>query len=180
ATSNLTLNLGVRYDVYGTPYDSTGMGVKPIGGQAGLFGSSGTGFGARFSPGATGGKPTIIGFAGKDSRNAETLIDNDDRINIAPSFGFSWNVPWFGRSTVARGGYGVNYTGAPTFLQYSTVIGGAPGSSLSITQAPGVLTPSQYLDIGSALKAFPLPTGGVRPLETVPVPDPGDGLRGVC
>src|SRR5439155_17915466 len=47
-TSNLTLNLGVRYDLYGTPYDSTGMGVKPIGGQAGLFGSSGKDFSARF------------------------------------------------------------------------------------------------------------------------------------
>ena len=60
-----------------------------------------------------------------------------------------------------RGGYGVNYTGAPTFLQYSSIIGGAPGSSLSISRAPGVLTPSQYLDIASALTVFPLPTGGV-------------------
>src|SRR5262249_15999514 len=153
-----------RYDIYGTPYDSTGMGVKPIGGQAALFGASGKDFGARFSPGASGGSPTIIGFAGKSSPNAETLIYNNDLNNFAPSLGFSWNVPWLKRSTVVRGGYGVNYTGAPTFLQYSTVVGGAPGSSLSITQTPGVLTPSQYLDISSALKAFPLPTGGVRPL----------------
>jgi hypothetical protein len=177
-TSNLTLNLGVRYDIYGTPYDSTGMGVKPIGGQAGLFGSSGTDFGARFRPGATGGSPTIIGFAGKHSPNADTLIYNDDLNNIAPSFGFSWNIPWFTRATVARGGYGVNYTGAPTFLQYSSIIGGAPGSSLSITQAPGVLTPSQYLDIGSSLKVFPLPTGGIRPLEPVPVTNRVTGLQG--
>ncbi len=176
-TSNLTLNLGARYDVYGVPYDSTGMGVKPIGGQAALFGISGKGLNARFSPGATGGSPTIIGFAGKNSPNPERLMYNNDLNNIAPSLGFSWNVPWFKRTTVARGGYGVNYTGAPTFLQYSTVIGGAPGSSLSITQAPGVLTPSQYLDIGSALKAFPLPTGGVRPLEPVPVTNRVTGLQ---
>src|SRR5262245_24931479 len=65
--SNLTLNMGVRYDLYGTPYDSTGMGVKPIGGQAALFGISGRDFGARFARGATGGSPTIIGFAGKNS-----------------------------------------------------------------------------------------------------------------
>jgi len=177
-TSNLTLNLGVRYDIYGTPYDSTGMGVKPIGGQAGLFGSSGKDFGARFNPGATGGSPTIIGFAGKHSPDPGTLIYNNDFNNIAPSFGFSWNVPWFTRSTVARGGYGVNYTGAPTFLQYSAIIGGAPGSSLSISQAPGVLTPTQYLDIGSAVKAFPLPTGGIRPLEPVPVTNRVTGLQG--
>ena len=177
-TSNLTLNLGVRYDIYGTPYDSTGMGVKPIGGQAGLFGASGTGFGARFTPGATGGSPTIIGFAGKHSTSPETLIYNNDLNNIAPSFGFSWNIPWFDRSTVARGGYGVNYTGAPTFLQYSSIVGGAPGSSLSISQAPGVLTPSQYLDIASALRVFPLPTGGIRPLEPVPVTNRVTGLQG--
>src|SRR5438552_3822753 len=113
--SNLTLNLGVRYDIYGTPYDDTGMGVKPIGGQAALFGSSGKDFSARFRPGATGGTPTIIGFAGKHSPNPGTLIYNDDFNNFAPSFGFSWN-PRFKRAAVVRGGYGVNYTGAPTFL----------------------------------------------------------------
>ncbi len=177
-TSNLTLNMGVRYDIYGTPYDDTGMGVKPIGGQAALFGMSGKDFSARFRPGATGGSPTIIGFAGKDSPNADTLIYNNDFNNVAPSLGFSWNVPWLARSTVVRGGYGVNYTGAPTFLQYSSIIGGAPGSSLSISQAPGVLTPSQYLDVGSALTAFPLPKGGIRPLEPVPVTNRVTGLQG--
>jgi hypothetical protein len=176
-TSNLTLNLGVRYDIYGVPYDDTGMGVRPIGGQAALFGISGRDFSARFHPGATGGSPTIIGFAGKDSPNPGTPIYNNDLNNFAPSLGFSWNVPRLARSTVIRGGYGVNYTGAPTFLQYSAIIGGAPGSSLSITQAPGVLTPSQYLDIQSALTAFPLPTGGARPLEPVPVTNRVTGLQ---
>jgi hypothetical protein len=176
--SNLTLNWGVRYDLYGTPYDSTGMGVKPIGGQAALFGTSGRDFSARFRPGATGGAPTIVGFAGKDSPNADTLLYNNDLNNIAPSFGFSWNVPRFKRSAVVRGGYGVNYTGAPTFLQYSAIIGGAPGSSLSISRAPGLLTPSQYLDIASALTVFPLPTGGIRPLEPVPVTNRVTGLQG--
>ncbi|MBI2150864.1 MAG: TonB-dependent receptor, partial [Acidobacteria bacterium] len=177
-TSGLTLNLGLRYDFYGTPYDETGMGVKPIGGQAALFGVSGTDFSARFNPGATGGSPTIIGFAGKRSPNPDTLIHNNDLNNFAPSLGFSWNVPWFARSTVMRGGYGVNYTGAPTFLQYSSAIGGAPGSSLSISRSPGVLTPSQYLDIGSAMAAFPLPTGGIRPLQAVPLTNRTTGLQG--
>ncbi len=174
---NLTLNIGLRYDFYGTPYDDTGVGVKPIGGQAALFGISGKDFSARFRPGATGGSPTIIGFAGKDSPNAGTLIYNNDFNNFAPSFGFSWSVPWLKRTTAVRGGYGVNYTGAPTFLQYSSVIGGAPGSSLSITQTPGALISSQYLDIASTLKGiFPLPTGGIRPLEPVPVTNRVTGL----
>jgi Carboxypeptidase regulatory-like domain/TonB dependent receptor-like, beta-barrel len=177
--SNLTLNLGLRYDLYGTPYDSTGMGVKPIGGQAALFGISGRNFGARFQPGAAGGSPTIIGFAGKDSPNGGTPIYNNDLNNFAPSIGFSWNVPRLTRSTVVRGGYGVNYTGAPTFLQYSTVIAGAPGSSLSISRAPGLLVPSQYLDIASSMAPgiFPLPTGGIRPLDPVPVTNRVTGLQ---
>jgi hypothetical protein len=41
-----------------------------------------------------------------------------------------------------------------------------------------VLTPSQYLDISSALTAFPLPKGGVRPLEPVPVTNRVTGLQG--
>src|SRR5215471_17733567 len=177
--SNLTLNVGLRYDLYGTPYDRTGMGVKPIGGQAALFGISGRDFSARFRPGATGGSPTIIGFAGKDSPNGNTRIYNNDLNNFAPSIGFSWNVPRLTHSTVVRGGYGVNYTGAPTFLQYSTVIAGAPGSSLSISRAPGLLVPSQYLDIASSMTPgiFPLPTGGVHPLDPVPVTNRVTGLQ---
>ncbi len=87
-------------------------------------------------------------FAGKDSPNPDTLIYNNDWNNFAPSVGFSWNVPWFGRSTVLRGGYGINYTGAPTFLQYSSNIGGAPGSSL-----PMLHTPSTYMNIWSVVNA---------------------------
>src|SRR6185503_16382837 len=49
-TKNLTLNLGLRYDKYGVVYDSTGLGgrftggMSKEGGQAALFGCSGTDF----------------------------------------------------------------------------------------------------------------------------------------
>jgi hypothetical protein len=165
-TSNLTLNLGIRYDKYGTPYDKAGLGVRPKGGQAGLFGISGKDFNALWNPYATGGSPTLVEFAGKYSPNPGTLIYNDDWNNIAPSIGFSWNIPWFQRSTVLRGGYGLNYTGAPTFLQFSGNIASAPGSSLPI-----LYTPPGYMDISSALTAnvFPLSTGGAQPFDPVPV-----------
>jgi hypothetical protein len=118
-----------------------------------------------WNPYATGGSPTLVEFAGKYSPNPDTLIYNDDWNNIAPSIGFSWNVPWFQRSTVLRGGYGINYTGAPTFLQFSGNIASAPGSSLPI-----VYTPPTYMDISSVLASnvFPLSTDGAQPFDPVP------------
>ncbi len=153
ATSNLTLNYGVRYDIYGTPYEKNGLGVKPIGGQASVL-SGGT---------------TIFDLAGKHSPNPDTLIYNNDFNNFAPSFGFSYNVPWFTRATVVRGGYGVNFVGSATFLQYSSAIGSAPGSTLGIDATPASLVPSGYLDITSVQAVFPLPTGGIVPREPIPL-----------
>lgn len=165
-TNNLTLNLGVRYDIYGSPYDSTGLGVRPKGGQAGLFGISGGDFNAMWNPNATGGSLTLVEFAGKHSPNPDALIYGNDRNNFAPSVGFSWSLPMLGRPTVLRGGYGVNYTGASTLLQYSGNLGSAPGSSLPIS-----LTPAGYLNIASAISSniFPLSTGGAQPFDPVPL-----------
>jgi hypothetical protein len=162
-TRNLSLNLGLRYDKYGTPYDSSGLGVRPKGGQAGLFGISGTDFSAMWNPNATGGSPTVLEFAGKHSPNPSTKIYGDDWNNFAPSLGFSWDLPGLGRSTVVRGGYGINYTGAATFLQFSGNLASAPGSSLAISQPP-----AGYVNIASVAGLFPLSTGGVRPFEPIP------------
>src|SRR6266850_1928371 len=44
ARPNLTLNIGMRYDYYGVPYDGRGILGNPVGGSEGLFGVSGTSF----------------------------------------------------------------------------------------------------------------------------------------
>jgi hypothetical protein len=172
-TSDLTLTMGVRYDVYGTPYDSSGMAMAPVGGQAGLFGISGTGHDALFAPGASGGSLTVFDFVGKNSPNPDLQVYDDDFNNIAPSFGFSWNVPWADRATVVRGGYGISYTGAATFLQYSGALGGAPGSALPISNPP-----VQYADIQSSMALFPLDNGGAVPLEAVPLTNRTTNIQG--
>jgi hypothetical protein len=171
---NLTLTLGLRYDKYGVPYDSTGLGVRPRGGQAGLFGSSGTDFGALWTPGASSGSPTVLEFAGKHSPNPDALIYGNDWNNFAPSIGFSWDVPWFDRSTIVRGGYGINYTGAATFLQFSGNLASAPGSSLAVTWVPPA-----YMNIASVStgNVFPLPTGGIQPFEPVPTTNRTTGFN---
>jgi hypothetical protein len=177
ATQNLTLTMGVRYDKYGSPYDRTGLGVHPKGGQAGLFGISGTNHSALFNPRATGGSLTVFEFAGKHSPNSSELIIPNDWNNFAPSLGFSWNVPWFTKATVLRGGYGLTYTAAPTLLQYSGNIGSAPGAALDLQ-----LPPTGYVDIQSIVSNsrnyFPLNTGGARPFSAVPLTNRTTSITG--
>jgi hypothetical protein len=177
ATRNLTLTMGVRYEVYGSPYDRTGLAMRPKGGQAGLFGGSGTDHNAMFSPGASGGALTVFEFAGKHSPNPSALVYPNDRNNFAPSIGFSWNVPGIGRTTVLRGGYGVSYTAAPTFLQYSAALGSAPGGSLDLVSPPTAYTDLQMI-VGNSSRYFPLNTGGARPFQPVPLTNRTTAIQG--
>ena len=173
-TSNLTLNVGVRYDKYGTPYDTTGLGGRPKGGQSSLFGISGKDFGAMWNPNAASGSLTTVELAGKHSPNPDVLVFSNDWNDFAPSVGLSWSLPWFTRPTVLRGGYGINYTGASSFLTYSAQIGNIPGSTLSVTQ-----TPSTYLDVSMVNETLvPLPTGGALPWGPVPLTNRTAGLTG--
>jgi len=172
---NFTLNLGVRYDKYGVPYDLTGMATRVKGGEAGFFGISGTNFGALWNPYATGGSLTNVEPAGKKSPNPDVLPYKNDWNNVAPSVGFSWSLPWFKRSTVVRGGYGINYAGAPAYQQYGREIGAQPGSQIQVIYTP------TYLDIAGAAanpSLVPLSTGGTRPNDPVPLTNRTTTLSG--
>ena len=89
---NLTLNLGVRYDYYGVPWESNGLMAMPVGGNAALFGISGTDLSALWNPNAKSGSLTKTAFTGKDSPNPKTQWYHDDWNNIAPAVGFSWSL----------------------------------------------------------------------------------------
>jgi hypothetical protein len=173
-TQNFTLNLGLRYDKYGVPYDLTGMATRVRGGESGFFGISGTNFGALWNPFATGGSLTNVEPAGKHSPNPDVLPFKNDWNNFAPSVGFSWSMPWFTRSTVLRAGYGINYAGAPAYQQYGREIGAQPGSQIQV-----ILTPATYLDIAGATPSLvPLSTGGARPNDPVPLTNRTTTLSG--
>ena len=64
---NFTVNLGLRYDFFGTPFEGNGLGGRFTGGQAGLFGISGTGFANTGTPYDANGSITTTEFVGKDS-----------------------------------------------------------------------------------------------------------------
>jgi hypothetical protein len=152
ATSNLTLNVGVRYDKYGVLYDKTGMLANAKGGQAGIFGISGTNYGSLWNPNATGGSLSETEFVGKHSPNPDKLFWPNDWNNIGPFAGFSYKVPWLNRTTVVRGGYGVNYAGASTIFDYELTFSNSPGS-VTIERP----VPSTYLDLSTAVSSGVLP-----------------------
>jgi len=164
-SSNLTLNLGLRYDKYGVPYDITGMGQRPLGGEAALFGISGTDFNAMWNPFAKSGSLSRVEPAGKHSPNPGVQVYQDDWNNFGPSLGFSYSLPWFKRSTVLRGGYGINYGGGlPEYQNYGRQIGAQPGSQIQVLYAGNTYLDVQRVDAG----VLPLNTGGARPDDAVP------------
>jgi hypothetical protein len=127
-TNNLTLNLGARWEWYGVPWESHGMMARPTGGN--LFGLSGSSFADWYKPGIR-GTLTTTEFVGKNSPNPDVPIYNNDWNNFGPAVGFSYSLPWFKRSTVLRGGYGVNYQGR-------FAGGGLLGIDINVGTGPGL------------------------------------------
>jgi hypothetical protein len=126
-SSNLTLNLGVRWEWYGVPYEAHGLMARPKGGN--LFGLSGSSFADWYKPGERGAL-TEYEFVGKYSPNPGTPLYNNDWNNFGPAVGFSWSLPWF-RNTVLRAGYGINYQGL-------FAGGGVLGVDINVGTAPGL------------------------------------------
>jgi hypothetical protein len=150
---DLTLNLGVRYDWYGVPWEKNGMHALPVGGMAGLYGISG-------------GAPTVLQLVGKNSNHPDTLFYQNDWNNFAPAVGLSWSLPWFGKDkTVLRAGYGMSYQGAASFnAGLNIASGNNPG--LSFNQNLTTLgLGTTYFNFASPNLPIPIPAPtGVTPL----------------
>jgi hypothetical protein len=129
ATRDLTLNLGVRWDYYGVPYERNGLTTALEGGGYSLFGLSGRSFEDWMKPGVRGDLMKII-YVGPNSPNPDQRIYKRDMNNFGPAVGFAWNVPWGGQgATTVRGGYQIQYTGGGRGFVIDTAIGNPPGSS---------------------------------------------------
>jgi hypothetical protein len=177
-TSSLTLNLGVRWELYLPPTEIQGKGVAPVGGSQGLFGISGTTMGSLFNPGATGGSPTVIQAVGPGSPNPDTAFYNTDYKNFAPALGLAWAVPGKdgimklisggpNRMTV-RMGYGIGYQRLPLGL-VSTISGANPGYTetdlvLTATNLSNIVVP--VVPTGVPLAPVPI-TGGNSHTQTI-------------
>ncbi|MBV8904092.1 MAG: hypothetical protein JOZ22_10700 [Acidobacteriia bacterium] len=175
-TRDITVNLGLRYDFFGVPYEDQGLFGRPVGGEGGLFGISGTSFAnAMWDPYANSGALTNIQFVGPNSPNPGQQVYNNYWKDLGPTVGVAWNLPWFKKSTVFRAGYGINYIGNVDFLTLNTNLGNSPGQTLNTTY-----TPSGYLSlatIGSA-GVVPVATNGAQPFAPVPLTNRSSNLYG--
>src|SRR5438552_3783675 len=167
---DLTLNLGLRYDFYGVPWEANGMNAAPVGGGAGLFGISGTSFNDMWLPGRLAGQPTVLQLVGKNSNHPDTLLYQNDRNNFGPAAGLSWSLPWGGKDkTVLRAGYGISYQGAASFnAGLSLFVGNNPGLSTLPSLATLGLG-GQFFNFASANLPVPIPVPTtVKPLAQEP------------
>ncbi len=167
-TPNLTLNLGVRWEYYGVPYDPTGRTASLAGGANAVFGLSGTSFDDLYKPGRLNGSMTQVNLIGPGTSNPQAKLYNEDLNNFAPAVGVSYVLPRFQRKTVVRAGYGMSYERQSLRL-IDVVSGDQPGLRERV-----VYQTANYLDLGAI--RLPLKPGGA-PLETIPVTDRSQTIR---
>src|SRR5437867_3962517 len=118
-SNKLTLNLGLRWDYYGVPYEKNGLTATLVGGGAGLFGISGRDFSGWMAPGARADASQLI-FVGPNTPNAGLRPFPRDRNNFGPAVGLAWNAT---TNTVVRGGYQIQYIGGNNFSGIESALG---------------------------------------------------------
>ena len=145
---DLTLNLGVHWEYFGVPFELKGKLGSIVGGEKGLCGISC-------------GALTAVEFVGKHSQQPDKQLYNDDWNNFAPSVGFAWSVPWFGKDkTVLRAGYGWSYTGRPisganSGNSITGVAGGLPGTFGGVGNGQLTYTQANYLSLTNLVLPIP-------------------------
>jgi hypothetical protein len=113
ASSRLTLNLGVRYEL-NLPFYEINNGIARFDAATGKLVLPGSSLPAAVNPASLALVQNIIGFADSLGIPSRSLIDTDKN-NIGPRVGFAYRV--FGdSSTVVRGGFGVYFNVPPGFL----------------------------------------------------------------
>ncbi len=159
----ITLNLGLRYEFYGVPWDANGRAAGLVGGSTGLFGVSGNSWSDMYRPGRYVGNYTQVQLIGPKSQNPNVNLYANDWNNFAPVIGMSWAIPYFGKDqTVLRAGYSMSYT--RTGLRLTDIVAGdQPG-----LQTQTIFTSDSYLSLSQV--SLPL-VPEVEPLEIVPLTD---------
>ncbi len=169
-SDNLTLNLGIRWDYYGVPYEENGLTGILEDGSAGLFSISGRSFDTWQTPGVRAAPSKLI-FVGPNSPNPHLSAYKRDLNNFGPAVGFAYSLPWFGRDrTTIRGGYQVSYQGGGR--------GDVVGDLLTLTPGSGYRAEfegpagGEYFDYEDVLNGVGIPVNPpVPPITDIPFTD---------
>jgi hypothetical protein len=88
---SFTLNLGVRYEFYGAPYENNGLTPTPVGGGIAMLGVSGRSFDQWLRPDASVDLNRLmqIELVGPNSPNPSRGLYKNDWNNIGPAVGFA-------------------------------------------------------------------------------------------
>jgi hypothetical protein len=161
-SSNLTINLGLRWDFVSVPSDKWGRMLEPVNGFGGIFGMSGTNFNALWNPTAASGSQTVMQSVGPNSSNPDLKLYNNYWKGFGPAVGLSWSIPYFGQNkTVFRVGYGWSRPPAQSFLG---IDGSFTAFATSTTFAPTTACALNCLSL-------PLAPANSNPLAVVPPTD---------
>lgn len=167
---SLTLNLGLRYEFYGVPYEGQGLSIVPMnGGGLALFGVSGRSFDRWMRPDnpVNLDQVTQLEFVGPKTSQPDKSIYPNDWNNFGPAIGFAWELPWFGKGkTNIRGGYQISYVGGGHAGQLSNFIFATPGFT-NPAQTAGPIDGSYFntQNLGSQIPITP----NALPMQPIPI-----------
>jgi hypothetical protein len=175
-TPSFTLNLGVRYEFYGAPYEHNGLTPTPVGGGLAMLGVSGRSFDRFLRPDNPIDLNNLMGIelVGPNSPNPQRSMYKNDWNNIGPAVGFSWQLPWFGAGkTNLRGGYQISYAKPSNLAALVNSILLNPGFS-NLAQTTGPLDGS-YFDLRNLAPEIPI-TPATQPLQPIPLTKPNQNI----
>ena len=173
---SFTLNLGVRYEFYGAPYEHNGLTPTPVGGGIAMLGVTGRSFDQWLRPDIPVDMNllTQIELVGPNSPIPSRGLYKNDWNNVGPAVGFSWQLPWFGEGkTNVRGGYQVTYAKPSNLAALVNGIFLNPGFS-NLAQTSGPLN-GAYFDLRNLQDFVPI-VPAVEPLQPIPLTKPNQAI----
>jgi Carboxypeptidase regulatory-like domain len=174
---SFTLNLGVRYEFYGVPYENRGLTPATVGGGIAMLGVSGRSF-DQWLRTPSGPVDTSLSsqieLVGPNSPNPSRGLYRDSWKNFGPAVGFSWELPWFGKEkTNVRGGYQITYAKPGNLANLVNNIFLNPGFS-NLAQTSGPLDGS-YFDLRNLSPLVPI-APATQPLQPLPFTKPNQAM----